>query len=162
MPPSGPRDGRSEMMSMSPKNQANGAQRARSFVASVSLVVAMSVGCGADANLGVVAPELVDPTFPGLPTGNILAATSAGALPGTMDVSARGSLTYEIPIATPAGRMGLQPSLALSYDSSGGNGPLGMGFELAGAPGTVSRCAIPDTVPATGPAIPSGSEERNK
>src|SRR5262245_52966339 len=43
-------------------------------------------------------------------------------------VTGTGSLS--VPIATPAGRGGLGPRLALSYDSGAGNGPFGFGWSL--------------------------------
>ncbi|MBI5500895.1 MAG: hypothetical protein HY907_11685 [Deltaproteobacteria bacterium] len=42
-----------------------------------------------------------------------------------------GTATFSIPIALPPGRAGAQPSLAITYSSSGGNGPLGIGWDLA-------------------------------
>ncbi|MBI5489050.1 MAG: hypothetical protein HY905_17075 [Deltaproteobacteria bacterium] len=42
-----------------------------------------------------------------------------------------GTATFSIPIALPPGRAGAQPSLAIIYSSSGGNGPLGIGWDLA-------------------------------
>ena len=42
-----------------------------------------------------------------------------------------GSFGYSIPIHTPRGSGGFQPSLALSYNSSGSNGLYGMGWSLS-------------------------------
>jgi RHS repeat-associated protein len=42
-----------------------------------------------------------------------------------------GTGTFSVPIALPPGRHGVQPSLALSYATSAGNGPLGIGWSLA-------------------------------
>ncbi len=41
-----------------------------------------------------------------------------------------GTGTFSVPVALPKGRAGVQPSLALSYATSGGNGPVGMGWSL--------------------------------
>jgi RHS repeat-associated protein len=48
-------------------------------------------------------------------------------------VLSSGTGTFSIPIALPAGRAGVQPSLALSYSTAGGNGPVGLGWSI-GAP----------------------------
>jgi hypothetical protein len=42
----------------------------------------------------------------------------------------RGASSYRVPILCPPGRGGLKPDLALSYDSSAGFGPLGLGWSL--------------------------------
>src|SRR4051812_27002648 len=41
-----------------------------------------------------------------------------GALPGSFSVTADGQASYAVPIWTPDGVMGMDPSLALSYNSS--------------------------------------------
>lgn len=42
-----------------------------------------------------------------------------------------GSVTTSFPIKLPAGRAGMQPSLNVSYSSEGGNGWMGMGWDLS-------------------------------
>lgn len=42
-----------------------------------------------------------------------------------------GSVTTNFPIKLPAGRAGMQPSLNVSYNSEGGNGWMGMGWDLS-------------------------------
>jgi RHS repeat-associated protein len=42
-----------------------------------------------------------------------------------------GSVTQSIPLFTSPGRSGFAPSLAISYDSSNGNGPFGLGWSLS-------------------------------
>src|SRR5919197_5385015 len=44
-------------------------------------------------------------------------------------VTGTGSMT--VPIATSPGRSGFGPQLSLSYDSGGGNGPFGFGWNLS-------------------------------
>src|SRR5438067_2660976 len=48
---------------------------------------------------------------------------------GANAVTGTGSMT--VPIATSPGRSGFGPQLILSYDSGGGNGPFGMGWNLS-------------------------------
>ncbi len=44
---------------------------------------------------------------------------------------ATGTIAFNVPIATPPGRSGFELGLSLSYDSSAGNGPFGLGFRLS-------------------------------
>ncbi|MCA9606753.1 MAG: hypothetical protein KC619_14205, partial [Myxococcales bacterium] len=48
-------------------------------------------------------------------------------------VLSSGTATFSVPIAVAPGRAGVQPSLALSYATTGGNGPVGFGW-MVGAP----------------------------
>jgi RHS repeat-associated protein len=48
-------------------------------------------------------------------------------------VLSSGTATFSVPIALPAGRAGVQPSLGLSYSSTNGNGVVGIGWGM-GAP----------------------------
>ena len=77
-------------------------------------------------------------------------AQSTGRTAGHFDVSANGSAQYSIPIWAPPGPRGIQPNLALQYDSGSGIGPLGVGWSLAGL-GGITRCnktAAQDSTPA--------------
>lgn len=47
-------------------------------------------------------------------------------------VNTNGAATYELPIKVVPGVNGLEPDLSLVYNSQAGNGPLGIGFGLAG------------------------------
>src|ERR1700722_10757141 len=78
------------------------------------------------------------------------AQSSFGRTAGKFDVSQIGNAQYSIPLWTPPGPAGIQPNLALAYDSSTGIGPLGIGWSLAGL-GQITRCnltAAQDATPA--------------
>ena len=65
--------------------------------------------------------------------------TVAGVTPGQFEVSPSGAATYKIPIQVPPGIKGTEPKLTLNYNSQGGNGHLGLGFNLTGFP-KIERC----------------------
>jgi Salmonella virulence plasmid 65kDa B protein len=65
---------------------------------------------------------------------------SAGTISGAFSVSATGEAIYRLPLGVPPGRAGMQPSLALTYDSAmGDGGPVGKGFSISGL-SAVTRC----------------------
>ncbi len=63
---------------------------------------------------------------------------TVGSTPGEAGVSG-GSASYNIPVALPPGRKGMQPNISLSYSSKGGNGVAGMGWNISGL-SSVHRC----------------------
>ena len=64
--------------------------------------------------------------------------TVVGSTPAEFDVSG-GQASYSIPIQVAPGRGGMQPDLSLNY-TGGGNGPLGVGWNLGGV-SSIHRCA---------------------
>src|SRR5205807_6871874 len=86
-------------------------------------------------------PQL--PHRPSNPTSGTLGAaaptTTAGRTPGSFAVSNSGAATYTIPIWAPPGVRGLEPHIALVYDSHGAAGFIGVGWSLAGL-SVITRC----------------------
>ena len=64
---------------------------------------------------------------------------AAGKIPDGFSVSSRGEAIYSLTLDVPPGRQGMEPHLSLSYSSSSGEGPYGMGFALSGL-SSVTRC----------------------
>ncbi|MEO5725627.1 MAG: SpvB/TcaC N-terminal domain-containing protein, partial [Byssovorax sp.] len=67
------------------------------------------------------------------------ASPTAGAIQGSFAVASTGEATYTLPLVVPPGAAGMQPSLAIAYNSASGDGMLGMGFSLSGF-SAVTRC----------------------
>lgn len=69
----------------------------------------------------------------------VTAEAAAGRTGGAFAVGPDGAAAYTIPIWTPPGPNGVQPGLALTYNSRAGNGMLGVGWSLAGI-SSIERC----------------------
>ncbi len=74
------------------------------------------------------------------PTRSPKEANYPGSVEGSLTVTSGGSANYRFPIDVPAGPAGIQPNLALVYDSHSGNGLLGLGWKLSGLE-VISRCS---------------------
>lgn len=61
-----------------------------------------------------------------VPGGGAANSSSGTVLPDLFS----GTMSYSVPIEVPPGRRGMDPTLALTYKSSNGNGLIGVGWEL--------------------------------
>ena len=66
---------------------------------------------------------------------------AVGHTSGTFAVSPAGAATYTIPIWAPPGPRGMQPHIALTYNSRQGNGSVGVGWAIGGL-GSIYRCDL--------------------
>ncbi|MBN1989747.1 MAG: hypothetical protein JW783_10155 [Bacteroidales bacterium] len=60
------------------------------------------------------------------------AQSEVGSIPGSFNVTPNGASAYQIPIEMPAGAGGLTPHISIQYNSQGGWGLLGFGWDLNG------------------------------
>jgi hypothetical protein len=78
-----------------------------------------------------------------------------GTIAASFAVSDAGDGVLSMPLVVPPGRAGVEPSLAINYSSSGGNGVLGRGFSLSSGASAVTRC--PKTRAIDGPDAEIGA-----
>ena len=109
-------------------------------------VVALQGGCTCithqapavrDEPIACIPQHAVRPTV--LPSQDVVDAAgvetaAVGAVEASFSVSSRGEAQLVLPLWTPPGRAGIEPSLSLTYSSGPlAEGPLGVGFSLRGA-----------------------------
>ena len=66
-------------------------------------------------------------------------AAAGMSVAGQFSVGDSGAAHYSIPLQVPAGVAGMQPGLALNYNSQSGNGLAGVGWSLGGL-SSIGRC----------------------
>jgi hypothetical protein len=82
---------------------------------------------------------------------NSFATNSVGRTQGSYATSPTGAATYSIPIWAPKGPNGVQPGIALTYNSQQGNGYVGVGWGVSGL-SSIYRCNL--TIAQDGAAAP--------
>lgn len=107
----------------------------------MACALAVAVSCsGDDPQLGGTQQAHTDPPpLPDFPDDTFVPTDPVGYLAGSGEVSPSGQASYSIPLAVPPGRLGIEPKLALVYNSASGNGALGVGWGLAGF-SEIKRC----------------------
>ncbi len=103
------------------------------------LITVLGVRADGDAELQVLSSP-VPVLDPASNSQAPLPGTAVGVTPGQFAVNDLGVATYSIPLQLPPGVRGMQPKLRLEYDSSLGNGLLGIGWRLSGLP-EIERCS---------------------
>ena len=84
---------------------------------------------GFQSNTPAPPSTLTPPVDVVTPTGTSL---EVGITDGSLSVSLSGAAVYEIPIKVPPGINGVEPKISLAYNSQGGNGIAGYGWDLSG------------------------------
>jgi RHS repeat-associated protein len=103
----------------------------------VSRILPLAFACIATASLAAQPPPLSSPDAgPEAPLG----PEFLGAVSGSGTVSAGGNAVYSVPIEVPPGTAGMQPDLAITYNSNMPNRLMGYGWFVQGFDSNISRC----------------------
>jgi cysteine-rich repeat protein len=84
-------------------------------------------------------PYLDTPANQGIQTALPTGGAFEGTLSGQLSIGPSGAATYTVPISVPPGIAGMVPNLSLVYNSQGGDGMAGQGWDLAGL-SVIHRC----------------------
>jgi RHS repeat-associated protein len=114
------------------------------------LVLAAVPGCGSGSESGgnlqavdtAMSALAASPDLPTALSGKVVSPANnniAVATTGSAEVSDAGTMSYSVPIWTPAGVNGMSPSLSIEYDSHSGWGLLGPKWNLGGL-SVITRC----------------------
>jgi len=88
---------------------------------------------------GVIACLAQHPTLPtAAPGGSEVETAAVGTMPVTFSTTSAGEASLIMQLQTVPGR-GVEPSIALTYSSSGGDGVVGVGFSITGG-SAITRC----------------------
>ena len=86
-------------------------------------------------------------------------ATVSGFIKGNFAVTPNGEAAYSMEILVPPGIKKMQPRLTLSYNSSAGNGRLGVGWKLTGL-SAITRCKATPAVDGFRGTVTYGADDR--
>ncbi len=92
-------------------------------------------------------------------TGSQAATVSSGNSNGTFSVSPYGTAKYHRPLPVPPGIDNHQTHLALTYDSSGRNGKLGVSWRISGL-SSITRCSAIPAIDGTRGTVSYGPSDR--
>ena len=115
---------------------------------------------GVQCNLGMSNVVNVEVALPEMNADEVLvdneeftyAVDETGTLEGSFSVSNSGSAQYVIPIPEAPGTNGMTPNLNVRYDSTSGNGTMGIGWYLSGL-SEISRCAKTEAIDGEARAV---------